>query len=362
MSLNPFKKKSYVGIDIGHKTIKLVQAEKASVGWKITRTAVVPTPKDTVAESIINDPEMVGLTIKQALREHRFSAGAAVTSVSGGSVIVRLVRDMPKMNEATLRKSIKFEAGRYVPSSVEDSFIEFEILGESEEGQMNVLIAAAPREMVQSRVDAIAHAGLETDVVDVEAFAAYRALVETDEQSVLSDMTLALIDVGSSTTTVSVINRGTFVMTRTIMQAGQTWTDALQNYFKLSDEDAEAGKAQLDLSPLVGTTMLENQPLRVLQPHVDDLIREIRRSLNYYQSQQTDGQTVAPVSHLLVSGGGAKLHGLGDYLAHKLGLEVVCAGVFSNPHFIYAGQGDPGVGMELSVASGLALRPLMKAV
>ena len=73
---------------------------------------------------------------------------------------------------ATLRKSIKFEAGRYVPNSPEDSYIEFEILGQADEDNMSVLIVASPREIVESRVRACELAGIEVEIVDVEAFAA----------------------------------------------------------------------------------------------------------------------------------------------------------------------------------------------
>lgn len=361
MQLNPFKKPSFVGVDIGHKTITLVQIDKVgNSGWKITRAGSVPTPTDSIKDGVVAEPDVVGIAIKQGLKDLRISASAAIVGVSGGSVIVRTVR-VPQMNELMLRKSIKYEAGRYVPSSIEDSFIEFEIMGEAPDNQMDVLIVAAPREIVLSRVQALERAGLEVDVVDVEAFAMYRSLVESDETSILHQMTMAMVDIGSTTTTVSVVSKGTFAMTRTIPQAGQTWTDALKAYFKLTDEQAETGKAQLNLAPLTTDQVLDNQPLRVLQPHVDDLIREIRRSLNYFQAQQTESGQQNPVTHLVVSGGGAKLAGLGEYLSHKLGIQVFCIGVLDNPKFTYLGTEEVGNGIDLAVASGLAMRAFAKA-
>lgn len=361
MSLSIFRKKAYVGLDLGFKSIKAVQIEKTSSGWKVSRTHSVPTPPESIKDGVVTDVDAVGAAIRQLLREGRLNATSAVIGAAGASVIVRTVR-IPKMAEATLRKSIKYEAGRYVPSSVEDSFIEFEIIGDAGENEMDVLIVAAPREIVESRVAACEKAGLEVEIVDIEAFAMYRALIESDAASEFGEDTVALVDVGASSTNVSVVSKGNFAMTRSIPQAGQTLTDALKNYFKLSDEDAEQGKAQLNLTHLLDdAAVVENPPLRVLQPHVDDLIREIRRSLNYYQSQQTEAGAPNPVTHLVVSGGGANLHGLGEYVAHKLGLQVACQGVFDNPRFLYAGSEDPGHGLDLSVASGLAMRAFHKA-
>lgn len=357
-----FRTKAFVGLDMGHRVIKAVQLEKSpSGGWRVTKMASTATPTSAIRDGVVAEVDVVGQAIKDLLRNARFNANAAMVAVAGGAVTVRNIR-LPKMPEATLRKSIKLEAGRYVPSSIEDSYIEFEIIGPAPDGQMEVLIVAAPKEIVESRLRACAQAGLDVEVVDVEAFATYRALVEADESPFNFDNTIALVDVGSASTNVSVVNKGNFAMTRSIPQAGQTFTEALQNFFKLSPEDAETGKSQLDLRSLLGEAApTENPPLRVLQPHVDELVREIRRSLNYYQSQQTEQGQPKPVARVLLSGGGAAMKGLPDYLANRLGIEVKEVGIFDNPRFTSGGVEDPGKGLEFAVATGLAMRAFAKA-
>ncbi|MBX3097484.1 MAG: type IV pilus assembly protein PilM [Fimbriimonadaceae bacterium] len=356
-----FNKKSIVGLDLGARLIKAMQIDRTNTGWKVSRTAYIQTPKDAIKEGVVIDPEAVGTALRQMLREQKFQATNAVIGVAGASVIVRLVR-IPKMPEATLRKSIKFEASRYVPSSIEDSFIEFEILGESSDGQMDVLIVAAPRDVVETRLKACEVAGLEVDCVDVEAFAMYRSLIEASEEGTVSGDVIALVDVGAQTTKVSVINRGVFAMTRSISQAGQTITDALRTHFKLNEEEAEQGKSQLDLRDLVADSKtIESPPLRVIQPHVDDLIREIRRSLNYYQSQHNEGAAPSPVTHLVLSGGGANLPGLSEYMQHKLDMPVTRTGVFDNPRFNHIHDENGSPGLELAVVTGLAMRSHLKS-
>jgi type IV pilus assembly protein PilM len=361
MRLSPFGKKSYVGLDIGHHSIKAVQIDRAGQGWRITKREEVPTPPDSIKDGVIVGPDAIVDALRHLLKAAHIHATSAVISVAGGSVVVRNVR-IPKMPEATLRRSIKYEAGRYVPTSVEDSYIEFEIVGYPEQGQMDVLIVAAPKDIVESRIRVCSAAGLEVEIVDIEPFAAYRSLIETDPSAHFSDQTIALVDIGANTTSVSVVSGGQFSMTRSIPQGGRTFTDALRSYFKLSEEDAEAGKRQLDLRELLAEDKpSENPPLRVLQPHIDELIREIRRSLNYYQSQQTEQGQPKPVTTVILSGGAARMPGLDEYMAKKLNLEVRTLGILDNPRFSYGGTDDPGTGMELSVASGLALRAYPKA-
>ncbi len=158
MSLNPFKKRNFVGIDIGHKQIKMVEVERSGQSWKIVRQVAIPTPSDSIKDGIVVDSDVVGIAIKSAIREYKIAAGTAVIGVSGASVIVRTIK-MAKMTPQMLRKSIKYEAGHYVPSSIEDSYIEFEIIGDAEDGQMEVLIVAVPRELVESKKRAVERAG-----------------------------------------------------------------------------------------------------------------------------------------------------------------------------------------------------------
>lgn len=353
--------KAYVGLDLGHHTIKLVQLDKTHSGWKITRAATAPTPPDSIKDGVVVDTGLMAGAIKSLLKEAHVTTSSVHIAVAGGSVVVRTVR-IPNMPESTLRKSIKFEASRYVPTNVADSYIEFEILGPSEdESQMDVLVVAAPREVVESRVKACEAAGLDVESVDVEPFATYRALVETDEANGWVAGTLALVDVGASTTNMSVIHEGAFAMTRSIPTGGQTLTEALKGYFKLSDDDAESGKRQLNVSELIDENKpKENPPLRVLQPHLDDLVRELRRSLNYFQSQQGDGVPSTPVTRLIITGGGAKLPGLAEYVSAKLSVPVFAAGVLGNPRFSHSGPSEES-GLDLAVASGLAMRSFAQA-
>jgi type IV pilus assembly protein PilM len=273
-------------------------------------------------------------------------------------VFVRAVQ-FPKMNEATLRKTIRFEASRYVPGSVDDSHIDFAVIDDSGIEEMTVLVVAAPKEIISSRLASVEAAGLDVEGVDVEAFAMYRALLETSPERDDSS-SVAIIDIGGMSTSVSVIFQGVFSMNRSIPYGGNTLTEALKSYFKLSQEDAEAGKGQLNLSELLETeTPKENPPLRVIQPHLDDLVREVRRSLNYFQSQTGDSKS-RKVDSILISGGGAKLPGLAEYLSHKLGMPVATRGILDNPLVSRADENEDQ-GLDFSIAGGLAMRGGLKA-
>ena len=350
-----FTNKSFVGIDLGTHALKAVQVEKSGNTWRVSHSATVPTPPDCIRDGVVTDQDALADAIRQMLRNGGITASSAHIAAAGGAVFVRVV-PFPKMTEAVLRKSIKYEAGRYVPGSVEDSYIEFEIVGPLNETQMNVLIVAAPKDIVESRIKACEAAGLDVESVDIEVFASYRSLLEISPDYDLAESTVAMVDIGASSTSVSVINKGVFAMNRSIPAGGRALTEELKKRFNLSEEDAETGKAQLDVRGILPNSGVDEvPPLKVIQPQLEDLVREIKRSMNYFQSQQSESGEGRQVEKIVLSGGGAKMNGLSEYLAQRLNMEVVAPGVFTNPRILPNGP-DAGPGHEVAVASGLALR------
>lgn len=356
MGLNPFGKESYVGIDVGSYSIKAAQLEPSRTGWVLTRYGSHPTPPEAVKDGVIVAPDIVSEAVRQLIHECHISATTANVGVAGSSVIVRSVK-LPKMTESALRKSIRFEAGKYVPSSIDDSYIEFDILGDVEDGKMDVLVVAAPKDMVEARVETMRGAGLDTEVVDIEGFALYRSLVEAPENSDLRHRTIALVDMGAGHTHISVVANGQFALTRTIPIAGGTFTEALSAYFRTDVQAAEATKRDLDFGPLANAdpNPQDSPALRLLQPIVDELVREIRRSINYYQTQQTE-QAGQPVDALLLSGGASAMKGIGEYLGFKLAIPCRAAGAWGEGRFIGTEAHEDDPGFEYGVAAGLAMR------
>jgi type IV pilus assembly protein PilM len=350
-----------VGVDIGHSFIKVVQVDKTGTGWKVVKVGTAPTPPDVLRDGNVTNPAELGSAIKLAMKDGHIHTSHAVIAAAGGATFVRTV-PFPKMSPNMLRDSVKFEAGRYVPGSVEESYVEAEIVGPLSETQMNVLLASAPKDLVAGRIAACKEAGLHVDIVDIETFAVYRTLVETHPHRSASTETYMILNIGGSSTSVTVIDKGVFVMNRTMPTGGSTLTEALRQAFKLETVDAEAGKTVLDMRELLGGAVVENPPLKVMASQVDDLVREIRRSLNYLQTQQpqSDGTEPVEVGEIIITGGGAKMKGLDAYISAKLGLPVRALGAFDNTNITNTGCAE-GQGLDLTIAAGLAIRGQLKA-
>lgn len=319
-----FAKEGLLGVDIGSSNIKILCAEPSKHGPSVVHAAICPTPPESVKEGVVINVADVASAIQFAVRSSGIKMNSAISAVAGPGVMVRNIQ-VPKMSEQNLRKSIAFEAGKYISSSVEDSVLEFEIIGDTADGaQMNVVLVAAPRAMIDSRVDVLEAAGLDPVAVDVEAFASMRALIDNGSDASLSDRTVALLDVGATHTEINLVSKGSLSLSRTIPIAGMSLTHALKNALSCDDNEAEQAKYSIDLSELAslppGSTA--DPGLKAVQSLVDELLREIRRSINYHQSQLPEGSTDTSVDCLVLNGGASRLKGLEEYAKSRLNIET----------------------------------------
>ena len=360
-----FGKETLLGIDIGSSCIKAVQLEPTARGWELVNAAVMPTPIDAIKEGVVINIVDVSHGIRSMLKDAGMKATGAICAISGSQVIVRQVQ-FPKMPEAVLRKSIKYEASKHISASVEDSAVEFEILGDvPDENLMNVMLVAAPREMVDSRIKVIESAGLDPLSVDVEAFALIRSLVEFSASDEYLHKTVALIDMGASHTDVNIVSRGEFALTRNIPIAGNSFTNAVKSLAGVPVEEAERLKIEMTAdTPLdqINAHDADNRCRQVVQPLLDELVREIRRSIHYYQSQFPEGNSDALVSKVVLTGGSARMKGIDTYMSHKLSIRAEIADVF-NQTAINTGRVPSDFlaehGPVLAVVTGLALKELV---
>ena len=324
-------KRTVVGIDIGSSTVKAVEVEQRGADWHIVNAAVEPMPLGCCRDGVITNIEEVAKSIRSLLRSAGFRATEAITAISGSQVIVRQVQ-FPKMTEAALRRSVKYEASKFISAPIEESVVEFEIMGDSAEpSQMNVMLVAAPKDMVDSRVLVLEQAGIEPIAVDVEAFALLRSLVKLRPNATGNDKTIALADMGATHTDVNIVSCGEFALTRNIPIAGDSFTNSIRSVFNVNPEEAERMKQEMTVSDSNSAQggEGENRTWRAVQPLMEELLREIRRSINFYQSQLPEGSENANIERILLCGGSALIPGIGEYFSSRLNIHTEVADLFN---------------------------------
>ncbi len=360
-----------VGIDIGSHSIKVVQMGMTRNGYTLTHAGCTPTPPEALKQGVVDDRVAVADAVKSLLDSMNISTSWVVAAVAGPTVVVRQVR-LPAMPEQQLRKSINWEARNHISFPVEDSTVSFQILGTTTvDGtpQMDVMLVATPRELVDSRVEALELAGLEPIAVELEPFALMRSALDLPSMGQSTQETVALVAIGATYTHISIISNGMFILSRSVTVAGNSFNGAIASALGVDETQAveikeNEVKVVTDELERAQLSPVGQQASRALEPQLEELVREIRRSFAFYDYQQgPGGGSTEGVSRIILTGGSANLPGLPECLTDQISIPVETVDPFSQGLIRFPDPADEqNVRPQkhlLATAIGLSLRETM---
>ncbi|GAB2198602.1 pilus assembly protein PilM [Sessilibacter sp. MAH4] len=343
------KPKPVLGLDISSTAIKLIELSRHGNGYRVESYAVRPLPANAVVEKNINEVEVVAEVLRTLISLSKTKIKNAAVAVAGSAVITKVI-EMPKgLSDDALETQITLEADQYIPYPLEEVALDFEVQGESQEheGQMKVLLAACRREHVDLRAEVLSLAGLTAKVIDVEAYTMERAFqLISNQLEEQEDQVVAIVDIGATMTTLSVLVDGKTVYTREQLFGGKQLTEEIQRRYGLSMEEAGLAKKQGGLP--------DDYALEVLEPFKEAVVQQVTRSLQFFfsSSQYSD------VDQIILAGGVATLDGMAAMIEEKLGTQTAVANPFAQ--MSVASRVNSAVlandAPSLMIAVGLALR------
>lgn len=332
------KKEFHIGLDIGTRLIKTAEVLSEGNTKTLTKFHFVeidfPPTKEKVTEAL-----------KALLENFQPAVKSVNISLSAPSAIVRFI-NMPKMKEEDLKNSLRFEAEKYIPFNINEVLIAACILEENleEKNQMRVLLAAAKKDIVNSRIDVLKEIGLSVAVIDIDSFACFNAFCESfDTLDPVKSM--ALLNIGYTQTNI-VISRGSQpFFTRDIQIGGKDIAKAIAK--ELSIEEKDADKFILDPKDK-GPQVYETS-----KAVLNNLVDETRLSFGYYENQHGKA-----IDEIYISGGVARLNGILDYFEESFGIKPAIWNPFSK--FEISPNVDAKslelIRPQFAVCAGLAIR------
>lgn len=338
------RSRSTVGLDVGSGFVKMVEVDHSGDQPEVVRVAMRALLPDAIVEGEIMDPGLVADTIRSLWEETGIKSRDVVTAVGGHDVIVKKI-SMDRMKEADAREVIRWEAEQHVPFDIKSVVLDFQILDPGGDGlQMDVLLVAAKRELVDNTVALMQEATLSPTLIDVDAFALHNAL-ERNHPEAMSGV-VALVNVGHEITSVNIMEDGVPTLTRDIPFGTRRIREDLQREQGLTAEGAEdvlqGGSAHSQLAQYV-------------QAGADEVAMGVERAAAFLMAQQM-GESLGAV---YLSGGAARIQGLPEALAERLGVEVRLVNPFERVPVAPDAFQTPdleGAGAMLLLPLGLALR------
>jgi len=313
-------KKGTIGLDIGSSYIKIVQLKDLKGGYELELFDLLPLPPELIVDGSIIDSFRLLDSLKELLRKSKVKTKDSVIGIAGHSSVIIKRISLPEMSEEELSESIKFEAEQYVPFDIEEVNLDFQILGpKSEPGQMDVILVAVKKDIINEYVSVVKEAGFNPVIVDVNSFA-LENMYEINYE-IEPDKNVAIVNIGASTINMNILKGGISVFTRDSAIGSNLHTETLQREFNLTYENAERLKKG---EPVENVS--SDDAFSVIESASDEIISEVNRSFEYFRSSVVHED----INEVVLSGGCALIKNFLKPFAERIGVETKVIDPFRN--------------------------------
>jgi type IV pilus assembly protein PilM len=346
------KSKNLVGLDIGSSAIKLVELKDLGKGkgFQLKSFGIEPLPAEAIVGGTIMDSGAVIDAITKLIQEKAIKNLSVATSVDGNSVIIKRI-SMMAMSEAELGEAIQWEAGQYIPFDIEEVKIDHQILEtDATTGNIVVLLVAVKRDLIAEYTSLLGQAGLTPASLDIDVFCVQNAF--EINYPISGQEICALVNIGASTTNISVLKGSSPLFWRDIQAGGNNYTDTLQREMNLTFAQAEAvkkGEAEEGVR--------SEQAAPILNAVTEEFGAELKKTLDFFRV--TTSETT--IHKIMIAGGGSQVPNLDRYLSQFFGVPIEIMNPFTN---ISVEERDipmdtiNRLAPHFAVAVGLALRKM----
>jgi type IV pilus assembly protein PilM len=338
------RKRTSIGLDIGSGFVKVVEVDHSGDQPEVVRVAMRPLLPDAIVEGEIMDYGLVSEAVQGLFQDLGMKGADVVTAIGGHDVIIKKI-EMDRMKESEAREVSRWEAEQHVPVDIKSVELDFQILDPGGDGlQMQVLLVAAKRELVDNKVGLLQDAGVNPVVIDIDAFALHNAFEHNYPDSL--DGIIALVNVGHETTNVNILEDGIPILTRDIPFGSRKIREALQRERGLTAEQAEdvvqARETVHDLESFVDSS-------------ADEVAVGIERASAFLMTREHGDS----VGRIFLSGGGARVPGMANMLGKRMGVPTELVNSFERTPVQPSAAGDISIDEAapmLLLPLGLALR------
>ncbi len=304
-----------VGIDIGTKSIKIIELVKSANTWLMQSSGAVGytgnSPDKTQDD---NELQPIAEILKKVVTQVGTTSKEVNIALPESLVFTRMIK-FPLLSDEEIAAAVKWEAEQYIPIPVAEAVVQYTILERNEKTQQtSILLVAAPKNIVEKYVKIVRLAGLTPISAETELTALARCLAPDTGVSMLLDM-------GSSATDMSIIKDGRLVFTRSIPVASDAFTRSVSQGLGITIQQAEEYKKTYGLL----ADQLEGKVRAALDPVFKMVVDEIKKAIHFYASEAENG--VSPTS-VVITGGASVMPGVVPYLTEGLGIETVVGDPF----------------------------------
>ena len=336
----------FLGIDIGDSSLKMVELQKKGKKIYLSNYAFSENISG-VNFTKIEDINYLAQAILKVRSEAGITANRVTVSLPTFSVFSSII-NLPPTDRKSMDTAVAEAAKKVIPLPLEEMILDGKIVPDADNKDgMRIFLTGSPKKLVRRYIEIFRLAKLELASLETETFSLVRALMGNDPSTVM------IVEIGANSTDLFVVQESIPVLNRSLEICGGTVTKALAE--KLGITFAQAEQFKFDLGASLSGSSKEELPQVVLKA-LAPVIHEIEYMREFFQNNSKERK----IEKIILSGGGAMLMNLADYLSQRLNLQVIIGDPFGR--LIYPAEMKQivvEVGPKLAVATGLALREIV---
>ncbi len=336
----------YFGVDLGNSGIRLVELKKIHDKPTLVTYGDIELPFGLMASDSPNDQRKVAEILKKLVGDARVSTKNVVAGLPASKVFASMIK-MPQMADNEIAHSIRYQADKYIPMPLDQVKLDFSRITQDKDApEIDVLLVATPTTVANKYLNIFQQAGLELMSLDVNAIAQTRSLIPT------SDIDVVIVEFASMTTDMALISRGATGLIRSVNVGAKSLIRVTSQNLGLDEAQAEQFVRKFGLTQ----TKLEGQVYRAMKPLLDNVVEEIKKSIDFFYQ----GSTERKIEKIVITGGPAAIPEMPVFLANSLGLAVEIGNPWQK--ISYAKEFTDrlaGMALSYSTATGLALRNMV---
>lgn len=341
---------SFFALDIGTSAVRVIQlSSTGSNSWNLVHYGYAPVDEKLVSSNSAESTRRLGEVIMTAVGQSGIKEKNVVIGLPSSKTFTTVI-DVPIMSEAELKNTIKYQVDQYIPMAVDDSKIDWALLGQSlhNSQQQEVLLASTSNSYSEERLEFIEGLGFNVIAAEPDPIAMIRSLIPSG----VMDARL-IIDVGEQSTNLAITFGDTPRLVRTIPTGLKTLVKAAVQNLNVQDDQARQFILKFGLAP----DRLEGQVYRSIESTLDNFASELVKSVKFFQTRYPN----TPVGGILLSGFSAVVPQFGEYLTAKTGIASSIANPWQKIRVAQSDQQQLGsIASEFATVIGLAQRRNLK--
>jgi type IV pilus assembly protein PilM len=304
--------KPVFGLDLGYSGLKVMQLDwNGHKRPKVIGYGVTSYARETIKDGTIVDPETIAKAAYELFQNNlvgEITTRRVAVSVPASRTYNRTM-SLPPMAAKDVAAAVQLEAEQYIPVPLDELYMDYDIISHSDKG-VELLAVAVPKKVVDSYLALTQLLGLEAVTMETTIAASGRLFVQAEQ----SDVPTVLIDLGSLSSDITIFDK-TLIVTGTVPGGGDDFSDLIAQKLGVTHQEAHVIKTKYGL----GLSKKQKEITEGLSPILDQLGKEIRRMVRYYEERTT---TKDKIRQVVTMGGGANMPGLSEHLTNMLRLPV----------------------------------------